>query len=64
MDGLLEHWKRAEDDPALSKVTHLALRRLTGLSFDRDREGWQAWWTNHREEVIKRQELKRERGRR
>jgi hypothetical protein len=33
-----------------------ALRGITGMKFGRDEDAWRAWWTNHRDELLPKDE--------
>jgi hypothetical protein len=52
VDAVLDHLATCQVRN-LRLVAFDALRRLTGQRFGRDEEQWRAWWTNHREEVLK-----------
>lgn len=52
VDPLIQHLART-DEHGIRAYTFSWLRRLTGRSFDKNAEHWTAWWTNHREELLK-----------
>jgi HEAT repeat protein len=51
VDSLIRHLDDSESR-GVRLALFTALRRLTGLDLGRRQGDWQAWWTNHREEVL------------
>jgi len=44
------------DDRGVRIAAFAALRGITGMKFGRDEEAWTAWWTNHRDELLPKDE--------
>src|SRR5262249_24582989 len=51
VDSLIRLLQNTEDR-GVKIVVFASLRRITGMTFGRDEEAWQAWWTNHRQELL------------
>jgi len=51
VEPLLEHLANCSDRD-LQIVTFAALRKITGKTLGRDENAWRAWWTNHKDEVL------------
>ena len=44
------------EDRGVRIAAFAALRGITGMKLGRDEDAWRAWWTNHRDDLLPKDE--------